>query len=286
MAKLPHLAWLFSTNPTQPVGFSESSLTEYEKAFYDEWKKSEEALRNAGITIPDDNVPEEGTLSIPDNTSAADLKAMLAHANASLGSKLTLTRSNKSEATTDMVEYTYDEVIQIDSTGKKKLSERKNVKADGKTNSLVSVRYVDGTTYYLYRVSTNFSVGSVNLDGEVTQCQQTIEPYQAEGYYSPSYWEYGSIQYSSTDSNHSYDVSAKDNKIIVKHTYYDASIRGRDEVSTYEITLTEDKKYKSVKYTSKRDGVLQTSRETTYSYSASPALPSGLGDFPETTTCY
>jgi hypothetical protein len=96
----------------------------------------------------------------------------------------------------------------------------------------------DGTTYYLYRVSTNFSVGSVNLDGEVTQCKQTIEPYQGEEYYSPS--EFGSIQYSSsTYNNETYDVSAKDNKIIVKHTYYGASIRGSDEVevSTCEITL-------------------------------------------------
>jgi hypothetical protein len=226
-----------------------------------------------------DKEKEEDTLSFPDNTSDTDLKAMLAHANASLGSKLTLTRSYKYEETTDKVAYSYDEVIQIDSTGKKYLSERKNVKADGKTNSLVRVRYVDGTTYYVYRVSTDYTKGSVNLDGEVTQCQQTIEPYQAEGYYSPSDY---SIQYTPYNSDYeTYEVSARDNKIIVKYTYTSGSI---SEENTKEIALTEDKKYKSVKYTSKRDGVLQTSRETTYSYSANPALPSGLGDFPVTGT--
>jgi hypothetical protein len=93
-------------------------------------------MNKAGITIPDDKVPEEGTLSIPNNTSETDLKAMLANANASLGSKLTLTRSYNVEETTDEVAYSYDEVIQIDSTGKKFLYERKNVKADGKTKSL------------------------------------------------------------------------------------------------------------------------------------------------------
>jgi hypothetical protein len=232
MAKLPHLSWLFSTNPTPPAGFSESSLTEYEKAFYDELKKSENALSNAGITIPDDNVPEEGTLSIPDNTSAADLKAMLAHANASLGSKLTLTHSYKVEESTDEVAYSFDEVIQIDSVGKKYLDERKNVKADGKTNSLVRVRYVDGTTYYRYRVSTDYTKGSVNLDGEVIRCQQTIDSYRAEGFYSPS--NYGTIEYSSSRFDHyTYDVSAQDNKIIVKNSYDSGSIGE----NTYEITL-------------------------------------------------
>jgi hypothetical protein len=62
-AKLPHLSWLFSPNPTPPAGFSESSLTEYEKAFYEVLKNSQDAMNKAGITIPDVGGSSESSFS-------------------------------------------------------------------------------------------------------------------------------------------------------------------------------------------------------------------------------